>query len=337
MKATSKILLTILLVTAFFSDSAYSENKKRAQAGIRFLSVSTEARASALSGAVTSLDGNSSSMFYNPSSMANMSNEIHVSLGQVKWIADINYVFGSVAYKPMDGLLGTFGFTFTSVDYGDLQSTILASNEQGFLDVGTFNPTAYTVGFGYAKSLTNKFYIGANVKYVKQNLVGGIVDFGSDEAANAQNYNIDVWAFDFGILYKTGLKSLNFGMNIKNFSPEVTYIKESFQLPLLFEMGVSFNAIDLIDVDPNKHSLLISVDALHPRDYDEQLDIGLEYVFQNMVALRVGYTTPTDEQGVSFGGGLQKSLAGVGLGIDYAYTAFGVFSDVHRFSFQFSF
>lgn len=331
---TTCTLLAILLV---FAVTAQAGNRKIAQTGMKFLSVSTDARMSAMSNAVTSLDGSSSAaLFYNPASMANAAWQSSFSLGKTKWIADINYVYGSFAYRPGQGQYGVFGLSFVAVDYGDFLGTIRAENEQGFLDVGTFSPSAYAIGLGYAKALSSKFSVGGHARYVKQDLVGGAADFLNSQTVVAYNYEQHVFAFDFGILYKTGFKSLTFGMNVHNFSREIQYIQESFQLPLVFEMGLSINMMDFVDVDQNQHSLLISLDAVHPRDFSEQIDFGLEYVFMKTFALRAGYTTPTDEQGLSFGLGIKQTIAGIGFDLDYAYTSFGVFEDIHRFTMKFS-
>jgi hypothetical protein len=142
--------------------------------------------------------------------------------------------------------------------------------------------------------------------------------------------------FDFGFLYSTGFKSLNFGMSIRNFAQEIKYAQESFQLPLTFRIGLAMNTLDLTGMNPDEHSLLLSIDATHPRDYAEQLGFGLEYVFMKMFALRTGYEFPNDEHGFAAGVGFHKDISDVSVGVDYAYTPFGIFGDVHRFSFQFS-
>ncbi len=337
MRTILKILLIASFMTLTLGNTLLAGNQKLAQAGFKFLSVPLDARSSALSGALTSLESNSTALFYNPASMSRMAYSVDVSLGQVKWIADIGYLYGSVAYQPMGGALGVFGISFVAVDYGTMQSTILANNEKGYLDVGTFSPYAYAAGFGYAKALTNKFSVGGQIKYAFQDLGGGVVSFDANDVQKTEKFNLGVLAFDFGILYKTGFKSLVFGMNIRNFSQEITYIEESFQLPLNFEMGVSMNVLDFTTINPERHRLLLSIDATHPRDYPEQLDIGAEYMFMNTFAIRMGYTTPTDEQGVSFGVGFSPSVSNMRVAVDYAYTPFGVFNDVHRFSFNFSF
>lgn len=328
----------LLFGVQFFTLTAFSaEYQKLAQTGMKFLSVPLDARASAMSGAFTSVQDKSISLLFNPSTMAQMQNRTDFALGQVRWIGDINYVFATAAFSPFRGKFGVFGISLLNVDYGMMNNTILADNEQGFLDLGEFNPTAYSIGFGYAKALSDRFSAGGQVKYVFQNLGGGVVGFNADESPYTRNFEVDVFAFDFGVLYHTGFKSLSFGISVRNFSQEITYIKESFQLPMTFEMGLSMNVLDLSSISSENHKLLLAIDASHPRDYGEQLDMGLEYTFLNTVSLRAGYSSPTDEQGFCAGAGLQQSYKDFSLHIDYAYTDFGIFKEVHRFTFKFSF
>ncbi len=336
------ILSSIFLVA--LSTPVFSGEKlqKLAQTGMKFLSVSTDARFSALGDASTSIEGHSSAMFFNPASMAAMTNFTSISLGQVNWIADINYVFGSAAFMPKNGLYGVFGISVLSVDYGIFKGTIRDSdptNELGYLDTGDFSPNAIAFGVGYAKALSDKFSVGGNIKYVRQDLttsIIGVTGAAAEGNYSKKSYNGNVFAYDLGILYKTGFKNLNFGMCIRNFSEEVKYEDEGFQLPLTFKVGISMNIFDLIEsMNSDLHSLLLIVDAVHPRDYYEQLNIGAEYLLFNTLAFRLGYSSPNDEHGLSMGVGFQKSYHNYQLALDYAYTNFGVFNDVHRVSLHF--
>jgi len=336
MRENIKRLLICTIFIGLFISSSFGENRKLAQTGMKFLSVSVDARFSALSGANAALEGASTSLLYNPAGMANMSGFANVALGQVNWIADIRYLFGSTSFSFADGRYGIFGLSFVSIDYGDFQGTVRADNEQGFLDTGIFSPTAFAVGFGYAKSLSLKFSVGGQVKYVFQDLQGGIVSFNADETAQTESFEMNVVAFDFGIQYKTGFESLKFGMSVRNFARELKYIEESFQLPLTFKLGLSIDLIDFTTVNPDIHSLLVAVDASHPRDYTEQVDFGLEYLFLKTFALRFGYTFPADEQGFSLGAGVNQEIGNFGFRLDYAYTSFGIFDDIHRFTIQFA-
>ena len=327
-----KIFIIILLLLC----SSINGQEKRAQAGMKFLSVANSARVSGMGEAVTALEGKSVSMFFNPAGMARQSNLVDITLGQTQFIADINYMYGSASFAPFDGNYGVIGFSLTSVDYGELNRTI-RKGADGYEDLGTFSPTAVSMGVGYAKALSDKFSVGGNVKYVRQSLGDHVTSLGANGGLKYENFETDVFAFDFGIIYKTGFESLNFGMSIRNFSEEIKYIEESFQLPLTFKIGFSMDVTDFIDVKKEDHSLLVAIDASHPRDYEEQLNIGLEYTLLNSISFRAGYITPTDEQGFNAGIGIKQSLMGLSFGFDYAYTDFGVFDNLHRFTVSFSY
>ena len=344
MKKIAIIFALILLMILMQSQNIFSQRQKLGQTGMKFLNVSLDARASAFGDAVTSLETNSSAMFYNPAGMARFEGYADISLGQTQWIADIKYYNGSIAFAPFDGDYGVLGLSFVSVDYGDFYGTVRADNDQGFLDVGTFSPTAIAFGIGYAKSLSEKFAVGGNVKYVRQSLGTGVIDNVVLDPATTnyaggttQDNKLDVLAFDFGVIYKTGFKSLNIGMSIRNFSREVKYKEEGFQLPLIFQIGSSFNFSDILELDKNEHSILLTADANHPRDFPEQILVGFEYTFMNFLSLRGGYSAPNDERDVTAGVGLKQNIEGLNLGIDYSYTDFGIFSSVHRITINFAY
>ncbi|MCB0281697.1 MAG: PorV/PorQ family protein [Calditrichae bacterium] len=331
-----KIFNICVIGLLVFATLGQAKNEKRAQTGMPFLSISLDARATAMGTANIAMETGVTAFFYNPAGLAWFDRSISLMAGQLDFIADIKYQYGAIAYSPARGEYGVFGLTAMGVDYGDMQGTIRADNNQGYLDTGIFNPKAYAIGLGYSKALSNKFAVGGDVRYVYQNLIGGLREFGSDQSTVGIDTDLNILAFDFGILYKTGYKSLNFGMNVRNFSAEKAFIDEQFQLPLSFEIGLSMDMIDFTDFNPDRHNLLFSMDAKHPRDYPEQIDLGLEYVYNHLLALRVGYTTPTDEEGISMGVGINQDISGYGISIDYAYTSFGVFDDVHRFTLNLS-
>jgi hypothetical protein len=342
------IILLAVMVTLIPSLSVAQQrtDAKLAQTGMKFLSVGMGARQAALADAFTASEGNSASMFYNPAGMARLGGFADVAIGQVNWIADIRQSYASVAFSPFSGDYGVVGLSFQYSDYGEIQATILANNSQGFLDIGTIRPNSYAVGLGYARALTDKFSVGGNVKYVRQDLGNGIMEAtyvgtageytGANVTSETKNA-VDVLAFDFGLMYRTGFKSLTLGMAVRNFAREVKYQKESFQLPLAFKLGISMNVFDLTGFNRETQALLISVDAEHPRDFPEQIKVGAEYVFMNMVSARVGYVGPADEHSISYGLGFQLAMAGAQLGLDYAYTPFGIFNNVQRFSVRFGF
>jgi len=324
----------ILLSAAHFS---YAQQVKLAQSGMKFLSYGADARAVSLGEATTSIEGNSSSIFYNPAAMSRQSEFIDVTFNNTKWWADINYLNAAVSVAPAGGLYGVFGFSVSSVDYGEFRRTVIGP-DGGALDLGTYSPTAMAFGVSYARALSDKFSVGGNVRYVYQNLGDGHVIGGSYDNPEKTKIDIDVFSFDFGVLYKTGFKSLNFGMSIRNFSQEIMYYEESFQLPLSFKLGLSMNLLDIWDVNPKAHSFIFAVDAEHPRDNKEMLHLGGEYTFMQILSLRVGYVTPqTSLAGMNYGAGLKYNISGIYFGLDYSYTEFGDFDPIHRIAVKLSF
>ena len=275
---------------------------------------------------------NSASIFYNPASVARQTSFVDITAANTQWIADIQYLNSVVTFAPSDGLYGVFGVSLVSVDYGEIIRTIKGPSG-GVMDWGTYSPTALAIGVSYSRALSDKFAVGGDVRYVYQDFGDDHVVGGDFDDIQTKTIDLSTVAFDFGVLYKTGFKSLNFGMSIRNFSQKVKFEEEGFQLPLNFKIGLSMNLFDLLDMDPEKNAFIFAVDAEHPRDNKEMLHIGAEYKFLNILALRIGYITPqTTEAGINAGVGLQYSLGEINLGVDYSYTEFGVFQDVHRYS-----
>lgn len=320
-----KFTCVVTLLVGLFTSISFGQTKL-AQTGFNFLSVSSDARSSAMGDAVNSLSGYSGALFHNPASMADIPTFFNATFSINNWIADIDYLSFSTMFAPFSGDYGVIGLSIQSVDYGDVQGTMRWNNDQGYIDTEVMNPGAMSVGIGYAKMLNDKFGVGAQVHFAYQQLGKSVVP---DENTLKTKRNVaNALAFDFGTVYKTGIQSLAFGMSVRNFSSEVKYEEEGFQLPLLFTIGISANLFDFVSLPLQNQALLLSVDATHPRSHPEQIKIGAEYKFMKMFSLRGGYVSGNSEDDFSYGLGISS----FGLEVDYAYTPFGVFDNVQRFT-----
>jgi hypothetical protein len=321
------------LFTFFISvPNSTAQNTKLAQTGFQFLSITSDARAASMAGAMTSSEMRSSSLFFNPACMANMTPFVDISVSHNKWIADITHNTFSVALNPKAGRYGVVGVSIQSTDYGTVLGTQVAMNEQkGYIETGELSPSAFATGVGYAKALSDRFSVGAQVKWVKQDLDNSVIPV-TDSTTTTKSYELSPFAFDFGTLFKTGFKSLAFGMSIRNFSKEITFEQEGFQLPLVFTMGISMNLLDFFDMAGSDQSLYVTIDATHYRSHPEQILVGLDYKIMSLLSLRGGLATNNDEDNFTFGFGVSQ----FGLAVDYAYTPFGVFDQVQRVTARFS-
>lgn len=321
-----------LLILAYLN----AADVKLAQTGFQFLSVSTDARAAAMGEAMTTVHGSPNSLFFNPAGLARFDGLVGIAANQTEWIADINYNAFSLAFNPGGGRFGVFGLTMLSVDYGEIQGTTVAENEQGFIDTDIIKPTATAIGIGYARALSDRFSVGGHLKQATQNLGSSIIPDTDTSTVKVIN-EATALAFDFGTIYQTGFRSLAFGMSVRNFSQEVTFQSEGFQLPLTFRMGISFDLFRFIPIGSSFQSLLVTIDALHPRSYSERVNFGFEYTLLDMLSVRGGYLMNYDERDITAGVGIHKKLGRLFLGIDYAYTPFGVFDKVNRVSIRIGF
>lgn len=326
------LCLGLLATSLLVSQGLSGENEKIAQSGFQFLSVSSDARATALGNAVNSLELASSSLFYNPAGMAAMTEMIDISFSINNWIADINHNTFTMAISPADGRYGVFGVSYQGVDYGDVLGTIVSNNSIGYEDTGVFSPSASAFGFGYARALNDRFSVGGQIKWVRQDLGDAVIGESDTTTSNDENV-MKPLSYDFGTIYKTGFKSLVFGMSVRNFSKEIKYEEEGFQLPLVFTLGISMDLMDFASFKAPNHSIIFSIDATHYRSHSEQVLFGIDYQFMKLVSLRGGYIVGNDEDNLAFGFGISQ----FGAVFDYAYTPLNSFDNVQRITARFAF
>ncbi|GJQ62395.1 MAG: hypothetical protein SCALA702_14480 [Melioribacteraceae bacterium] len=311
-----KKFIIILLLTS----SVVFGFEKVGTTSFQFLKVMTTARAYALAGAYTTVANTSDAVFWNPAGLTQIKH-FGVSAGYTEWIMDIGHYSFSGAYT-VEGV-GTFAAFAMFNDIGEIQETQVSA--LGFvngkynpgLTGRTFSPSSMVAGISFARDLNDRFTFGINVKYAREDLVY--------ESAG-------VIAFDGGLIYNTGFKSIILGATIRNFGPEVEFIDRSYPLPQTLTLGLStmlFSRYDPLLMNLGAHSLLVTYAMEQPRDYDQQHIIGMEYGFDEMLYLRGGYRFNGDQEGLSFGGGVLFH----GYKIDYAFSDFGEhLSSVHRIS-----
>jgi hypothetical protein len=98
----------------------------------------------------------------------------------------------------------------------------------------------------------------------------------------------------------------------------------------------------------------LAMDWVHPNDNTEFLDVGGEYSYREMFALRAGYKalrpsidwseaevilSPRDSGGgITFGAGLKLAMnKTMKIKIDYAFEAFDRLGNIHKYSIGFNY
>ncbi|MBI5463639.1 MAG: PorV/PorQ family protein [Ignavibacteriales bacterium] len=321
--------LTIFFIIVFSClFVANAQMKKVAQVKMQFLKLGIGARAAAMGDAFTALGGEPNSIFYNPAGCAAVQG-FNFVVNQTNWIADINHKAGVLSYNT--GRFGVFTVNYINVNYGTMERTVVDAHAwEGYISQGEFSVGEYAVGLGYATRITDRFFIGGQVKYAYQDLgtshVWQYIGTQFETTRDIKNENEAV-AYDFGTFYNFGFNNIRIGMSVQNFANR--------PLPLTFRFGAAVDLNEFLFPDAGSHVLTLAIDGLHPKDYSERVHFGLEYVFDQTVALRGGYKLNYDEESFSAGFGLKATLVGVGLQFDYAVTNFGALGVVNRFSLTF--
>ncbi len=338
-----KIIMSFLiifgLVLMAMNTSLQAQATKYGQAGMTFLKIDVGGRTAGMGGTSVGVVNDASSMFSNPAGLAGISG-LDILLNQTNWIVDIKQYAGAAAYGL--GNWGTFGVSFINMDYGTFTETWPYEGfdpelmDKGYIKGNDFTVGEYALGVAYARQMTNKFSIGGQIKFVKQDLYKTLIWSEFQGKQIWVNNTLGVMAMDFGTLYYTGFKDLRFGMSMRNFSRQARYALQRFDLPLTFRIGLAMDVLTLFEDGKSNNHLTLAVDALHPRDYDERLQVGAEYTFMDILSVRAGYKFRYDEESFSAGFGVKKYFGNVGVRLDYAYSNFGkFFGSVHRLSWDF--
>lgn len=328
------ILGLILIVPALFA-----QEKDAAKVGITaapFLEIGVGSRAIGMGGAFVATANDASALYWNPAGIAGMRNG-QLLLMHSPWLAGITFQFAGVVI-PL-GQLGTLGGTLTSLNSGEMDVRTVDQPE-GTGEI--FSATDLALGLSYARSLTDRFSIGFNAKYIYQKIWH----------EKAQGFALDV-----GTLFVTGFHGLRIGAALTNFGTEMRLAgkellvfhdvdpnilgnnervpanlqTDSWPLPMTFQFGL---ATEFLKTTTQR--LTVAVDALHPYDNTESLNMGGEYAFREMIFLRTGYRDlflKDAEQSWTFGLGIANRLVGnLNIAFDYAYADFGRLENTQRFS-----
>ncbi|MCB0729721.1 MAG: PorV/PorQ family protein [Ignavibacteriae bacterium] len=329
-------VIILALMPQLLSAQFVSDVSKRGTTAAPFLNISQGARAAGMGSAFVAVADDPSAIFWNPAGLARLNNH-GVTFDHTLWFADIGYNFGTASFNLGD--FGVLGASFIASDIDEMNvTTITEPNGTG----ETFNVRDMAFSIAWAFNLTDNFSIGFNPKVVYQ----GIWKM-SDYA----------FAIDFGVLYNTPFDGITLGMAITNFgskmslsgtSAVVLYDEdiqntgnngripaelemESWDLPLGFKVGVSYRPFKLGD-----HDIILSIDASHPNNNYESINVGGEYTFNNIFSIRGGYKSlflEDSEESFSLGAGFQqKLLDNVSIKFDYAYADFGRLDNIQKFS-----
>jgi hypothetical protein len=310
-----KIIITIFILSFVLYYSTLAQEFKRVgTTGYGFLEIPGSARIAALGESIVALStAPTDGLFINPAITGFAEKTHNFSLSYSNWLADTKHQ--SLSYVYHDASIGSIGLSVVYFDYGSMQQTENAdpSRPGTYNILGTFSADALSFGLSYGKLLTDRFSLGINLKYVQEKIY----------EYKSSNYLIDA-----GFLYFTGFYTLRIAAAIQHFGTEGKYIGDAFRMPTTLRLGAAFEVFGETN-SPSR--LTVLAEAAHPSNYTERVNVGLEYWYNNLVALRGGYKFNYDEESFTAGIGI-KSPFEPNVSFDISYQDFGKFDSIIRFT-----
>jgi len=342
---------SIFLLAGLLAGSAgpvFAETPNRVgTTAANFLEIGYGPAAIAMGDAYVSVAGDLTAAYWNPAGLAFMEQSEAIFVTQ-PWILDVNTSYAAIGI-PIENI-GTLALSLIHMGYGDMEVTTL-SRQEGTGEL--FDANEFAAALSYGRAITDWFAFGAGIKYVSSQIwevTGSAI------------------AFDLGVLVKTEYFSptsdqkngLKIGMSISNYGTKMQYdginlltpidilpnengnYKDvpgqfrlsSWELPLIFRVGVS-----LTPLVTENHTVTLAVDALHPNNNSESLNMGIEYGAKvatfGKFFLRGGYRAlfmSSSEFGLAAGAGFEMYLLrNTSLSIDYAYRDIGILGSINCF------
>ena len=301
-----------------------------------FLEIEVGSKAVGMGSAFVAVANDATALYWNPAGIARLSGNEMVFI-HTEWIANINYDFVGTVF-PM-GNLGVLGISIISLSTDEMKvRTVDKPEGTGEL----FSVGDLAVGIAFARNLTTRFSIGFNGKYIRQKI---------------WHMSASGFAIDIGTLFTTPFAGMKIGMSISNFGGKMqmlgkdTFVNfdlapdqegsndripanlttDKFSLPLLFRVGLALEVFNF-----NSSRMIMAVDAAHPNDNTEYINVGVEYSSNDWLFLRTGYKNwfiLDGEEGLTIGAGIKYALgSNLSIKIDYSHQDFGRLNNAQSFS-----
>ena len=328
-----------LLVVSLGAGSALAQSKVGTTIGA-FLRIEPAARVAGMGNAGSALPDGIEAIYYNPGAIGTVE-AAAVTYTHSFWLADISYDYAALAL-PIKGV-GNFFASVTALNSGQMD---VRTVEQPLGTGEQFDVANVAVGIGYGLRVTSRFATGVQV------------NFGTERIWHTSNSLV---TFSVGTVYRLNERGATLGFGLMNFGTSARYTggdlaiqydpnpdvsgnngalpgeqaTDAFPVPVMFRLGLS---VPFQTSDDSR--FLAVIEALHPNDNSESANLGLEWEWKSLFALRAGYQTlfQTDsELGLTLGFGVKGDLGSNTYAVDYAWAGHESLESTHRVSMAINF
>ncbi len=276
----------------------------------QFLKMPVSPRAIGMGGVDVAVAEGVASIPFNPAGILSVQ-QYSAYASYTSWFADIKHSFAGAVANLHD--LGTVGVGVIALSTDDMPVTTPAFPE------GTgefFRASDYAFNLAYAREVSDKFSVGVNLKYIQSYLYN-------------TTYGASSFAVDAGTLYDIPPLGARLGVAISNLGNDMKFINETYSLPTALRFGVLLNVLD-----GSTNKVHGAFQVIRPNDANEQYNAGLEYLFRDQFAVRVGYKFNYDSENWTAGFGLSLAVVGINGKLNYGYNNFTYLTGTHSVSLE---
>jgi hypothetical protein len=341
---------TIILVLVLLTSVSYGQTEddiRTITTSVPFLLISPDATSGGMGDVGVASIPNANSMHFNAAKFAFIDQNIGFTISYSPWLQglvndiNLNYIAG---YKRLSETQ-TIAFSLRYFTMGSIQFT----NEIGE-NIGEFKPNEFAVDAAYALKLGDNISGAVSVRYIYSNLTGGAFAGGAETKPGM------TVAGDVSVYYQKEIDlgdydaEFAFGGNISNIGGKISYTEDIVRdfIPINLKFGPritlyfdDYNTLSFMaDINklmvptPQLDGTIPDVGAMQaifssfgdaPDGFSEELrefniSAGVEYMYENLLALRGGYFFEPN-----YKGGRRYFTTGLGFrlkenyGLDLAY------------------
>ena len=368
----------LTLITIFISFNLYSQDRRVITTAVPFLMISADARASGLGEQGVATTPDAFSQHWNPAKYVFIENKSGVGVSYTPYLSKLvsDVFLANLNYYNVINDRSSWSTSFKYFSLGDID---ILQNPQDvpYLE----NPNEFTLDASYILKLNDNFSMGVTGRFLMSDVKLQSVDSDSSSASSfavdiSGFFQSDERAYEnFNGIWRAGFNISNMGPRMKyeelgknNFIPTNLKIGSAFdfifdssnKLSLNLELNkllvpspsipvynsndqiIGYNQEDVSFLSGLFKSFGDAPDGFSEEIKEITLALGLEYLYNDSFALRVGYFGENEDKGarkyITFGTGF--SLDDINIDLSYLLSTSNIISPLEntlRFSFTYNF
>lgn len=317
------ILTTTLLYTHSNAQNSSSDvgRVNTVSTAVPFLRITPDARSGGMGDVGIATSPDATAIYYNASKLAFAEKKMGISLSYTPWlknlgISDIFLAHVGGYYKIDD--LQTFQTSLRFFSLGNITFTDYLGNING-----DFKPREFSFDAGYSRKLSDKFSLGAAIRYIHSNLAAG-QEVNSTEVKAGNAVGVDLTSsYMQELKLKGGKKAIvSAGLAITNIGSKISYTEDALNkdfIPTNMGIGAGFR---IFANDYNEIGIYADINKLLVPTPDTITDDKGNFVYKQKSPIAGIFTSFGDAPG-----GFKEEMKEImySVGIEYWYDQqFGV-------------